>query len=395
MSRMRRRLAARLLAAADHLLPRHLSTWARAMRRELDEIADDDAALLFATGCLRAAFGLAITMRLRSALAAAGALLPPIPLSRWSLQMMTDISTRPRLLGLFCGGAAAGIGLAYLALAGAPPRHLLVNLAALILGATIWLGLGGVARGRLALAGPALAVLALTLLATALFGIRAGGASRWVSVGGLSLQTSLIVLPAMLILYARRPDSLGSAAMVVAGVALALQPDRGMAATLAAGLLALAIARRQRLPMLAAAGAVLAFAWTCLTPDRLPAVPFVDRVLYTAFDIDGLTGAAVVIGAAALVLPALIALRETADARAPLLAFGGCWLAVLGAAALGDSPTPLVGYGGSAVLGYLLSVALLPHRIRASGAAAQTDSMGTTENGADQPRSELRVAGLG
>jgi hypothetical protein len=35
---------------------------------------------------------------------------------------------------------------------------------------------------------------------------------------------------------------------------------------------------------------------------------------------------------------------------------------VVAAAALGNYPTPLVGYGGSAVLGYLLSVALLPGR---------------------------------
>jgi hypothetical protein len=33
---------------------------------------------------------------------------------------------------------------------------------------------------------------------------------------------------------------------------------------------------------------------------------------------------------------------------------------VVAAAALGNYPTPLVGYGGSAVLGYLLSAALLP-----------------------------------
>jgi hypothetical protein len=44
------------------------------------------------------------------------------------------------------------------------------------------------------------------------------------------------------------------------------------------------------------------------------------------------------------------------------------------AAALGNYPTPLVGYGGSAVLGYLLSVALLPGGARAAsaeGAAAR------------------------
>lgn len=395
MSGFGRRLAQRLLTAADHLLPPHLTSWSRAMGRELVEITDDDAALRFAAGCLRAALGLAIAARLETAVAVARAALPSIPLPTWSLQTTKDLLARPRLLGLLCGVAATAIGMAYLLLAGAPPRHLLVNLAALILGATIWLALGGVARGRLTLAGPAVVALALALLATALFGVAAAGASRWVVVGGLSLQVSLILLPAMLVLYAPQADALGTAGMIVGAVALALQPDRGMAAALAAGLLALAISQRQRLPIMAAAASLLALAWTCLAPDRLPAVPFVDRVLYAAFDLDTLTGIAVLVGAGALVLPALLAAREAAGARAPLLAFGGCWLGVLGAAALGNYPTPVVGYGGSAILGYLLSVALLPHRIRASGAAAEAGATPPIDDDAGQSLSELRVARLG
>jgi hypothetical protein len=42
--------------------------------------------------------------------------------------------------------------------------------------------------------------------------------------------------------------------------------------------------------------------------------------------------------------------------------FGAVWLAVIVAAALGNYPTPLVGYGGSAILGYLLSLLYLPPR---------------------------------
>jgi cell division protein FtsW (lipid II flippase) len=41
---------------------------------------------------------------------------------------------------------------------------------------------------------------------------------------------------------------------------------------------------------------------------------------------------------------------------------------VIAAAAIGNYPTPLVGYGGSAILGYLLSAALLSASTR--GAAS-------------------------
>jgi hypothetical protein len=53
-------------------------------------------------------------------------------------------------------------------------------------------------------------------------------------------------------------------------------------------------------------------------------------------------------------------------------------LVVLAAAALGNYPTPLVGYGGSAILGYLLCLIGLPQR-RVSPEAGQTRKGDTVE----------------
>ncbi|HEX8257780.1 MAG TPA: hypothetical protein VF589_09100 [Allosphingosinicella sp.] len=359
------------------------------MARELSEIADDGAAFLFAAGCLRAVLGLAVSDRLRSL----GAAARPFPPSTWSILTMNGILARPRLLGLICAAAAVGLGIAYMSAAGAPSNYRLMNLAALVLGATAWLALGRVAGSSLAVAGPVTFALAAALLLTALFGSAADGASRWVSLGPLHLQVSLIVLPAMLVLYARRPDSAGTAGMIVAALALALQPDRAMAGVLAAALLALLASKRGGLPLLAAAGAILAFGWTFLSPDALPAVPYVDRILYTAFDVHLLAGLAVVTGAAALVLPAAAA-WTLASERPALLAFGGCWLAIVVAAALGNYPTPLVGYGGSAVLGYLLSVALLPNGAREARPVRLPASSGTDGRSSDPGISELRAPSL-
>ena len=305
---------------------------------------------------------------------------------------MIRISTRPRLLGLLCGAVAVGMGMAYMDAAGAPSRYLLVNFAALVLGATAWLALGRAGGSRLAGAGLAILALSIPLLLTALFGVAADGAVRWVSVGPLSVQISLIVLPAMIILYARRPDRAGTAGMMVAALALALQPDRAMAGVLAAGLIALLLAKPGRRPVLAAAAAsILGFGWTLLEPDALPPSAIVDRILYTAFDVHPLAGAAVAAGAAALVVPAVIGLGRGGGDRAAFLAFGACWSAVVAAAALGNYPTPLVGYGGSAVLGYLLSVALLPGGARESDALALA-SPAADGRDPDRTRSELRAA---
>jgi hypothetical protein len=384
-----RRSASRILSAASRLLPAHLSSWSRAMGRELAEIPHDGAALGFAIGCLRAALTLAIAARVRSFLDLARGI--PLEPSTWSLPTMNGISARPRLLGLICGAGAVALGLAYMLAAGAPSRYLLVNLAALVIGATAWLATARPAGPQPNWAGAAVLALAVPIMLTALFGVTADGASRWARVGPLNVQVSLIVLPVMLVLYARRPDGIGTAGLVVAALALAAQPDRAMAGVLLAGLLALLAAAPSRHPLIAAAAAVLAFGWTLLKPDTLPASPYVDRILYTAFDVHPLAGVAVVIGAVALVIPAAVGALRAVSERPALLAFGGCWLGVVVAAALDNYPTPLVGYGGSAVLGYLLSVALLPSGVCQTIRTNASGSRPLTDPGADQTMSELRI----
>jgi hypothetical protein len=373
-----------MLIAASRLLPPHLSSWARAMERELAEIADDGAALAFAAGCLRAAAMLAIAARARSFWEAVRGGPHPLPSFRWSFSIMNDISAQPRLLGLICGAGAVAAGSAYMLAAGAPARYPLVNLAALAIGGLAWLVFTRTPRRRLDWAGFATLALAMPIALTAAFGLAVDGASRWVSVGPLNLQV---------VLYARQPDAIGTTGMVVAALALAAQPDRGMAGVLSIALAAFLCAARSRHTVTAMAAAVLGFGWTLLKPDTLPAMPFVDRVFYTAFDVHPLAGLAVVIGAVALVMPAVAGMLRGGGERPALLAFGGCWFGVVIAAALDNYPTPLVGYGGSAVLGYLFSVALLPRGTRETGFAKTSGSQPSSPRRINRSVPELRVAG--
>jgi hypothetical protein len=148
--------------------------------------------------------------------------------------------------------------------------------------------------------------------------------------------------------------------MIVAAATLALQPDRAMAGVLAAGLMVLAAARPDRRTLLALAASLAGMVAALAQPDRFPPAPYVDQVLYTAFDVHPLAGAAVFAGALLMLLPAAAAMLPWYRPSEAHLAFGAAWFAAILAAALGNYPTPLVGYGGSAVIGYLLSVALLP-----------------------------------
>ncbi|MEA3065934.1 MAG: hypothetical protein QOJ27_2386 [Sphingomonadales bacterium] len=298
---------------------------------------------------------------------------------RWN-----DILREPRAIGGASAVAATFLGLFYLVAAGAPARYVVVNLAALVLGLV---AVGGVDKAALLerrASGLAVVVLGTSLLATALFGASADGASRWIWIGPLSVQVSLVLLPFMLVCFAGRRDLAGTAGIALAALALVIQPDRAMAGVLALGLAALATARRDMFTVTALLAALAAFAVTLLRPDALPAAPFVDQVLFTAFSVNPLTGASTLVGAGLLVLPAVAGQRRDPSDDGPGRVFGAVWIGCIAAAALGNYPTPVVGYGGSAILGYVLSLAVFPPRIaagkssiagRSGGAEAQADPM--------------------
>lgn len=212
------------------------------------------------------------------------------------------------------------------------------------------------------------------LLATALFGLPVEGAVRWVRLGPLTVQVSLVLVPAMIVAFARHRDAAAAGGLCLAACALALQPDRAMAGVLACGLLVVAFSRPDRMSLGAAAVAACAVAATLVRPDALPAVPYVDGVFRSAFASGGFIGAAVIAGACLLLVPAIVGLiREPGD-RLVHAAFGATWLVVAAAAALGNYPTPVVGYGGSAILGYLLSVCFLPGRARSANVLSRPAS---------------------
>ncbi|MFM5907096.1 MAG: hypothetical protein ACKOPO_05870, partial [Novosphingobium sp.] len=117
---------------------------------------------------------------------------------------------------------------------------------------------------------------------------------------------------------------------------------------------------RDRATIAVAIASVLGCAVTFGLPDSGQAVPFVDQIIFGSFDVHVLAGLAVLSGLAILILPALAGLRFAGAIRDTSIVFAATWATVIGAAALGNYPTPLVGYSGAAVLGYLLSLAMLP-----------------------------------
>jgi cell division protein FtsW (lipid II flippase) len=291
-----------------------------------------------------------------------------------------------RAVGLAAAISAVTLGLLYLHMAGAPTRLLLMNLAALAIGLVLFALAKPLSLAARRHRGPLLIGLGLLLLLTTLGGVSVEGATRWVTIGGLSIQLSLILVPFLVTTHASRSDDWSEAALYLAVLAIALQPDRAVAVMLMSGIAAIAIRRFDRRSLFLALAAAAGLITALVRPDALPAVPFVDRILYTSFNVDPVAGMAVLAGTCLLFLPALPLLWRRGNVAVG--AFAAVWGAAVLAAALGNYPTPLVGYGGSAIIGYLLSLVPLPR----NGAAAASH-LKTVEDAASDDVSGLRFAG--
>src|SRR3954462_8530056 len=258
-----------------------------------------------------------------------------------------------------CAATSVVFGAIYMMAAGAPHTYVVVNVAALVVGVASALLLRRVRARDHGIAEASTIAIGLVLVATAVFGVHIDGASRWVRVAGISLQPSLILLPSAILFFVRNRGWLSSIGLGVAASGLAMQPDRAIAGTLAAGLAALCLYRRELPGMVGLAAAIFGFASTMETDDVVAPVAFVEQVVQSAFAFHALTGVAVIAGLATILAPAAAGLRRRHEPEV-FAVFGATWLAVITFAIVGNYPTPLVGYGSSAILGYCLSAAILP-----------------------------------
>ena len=330
------------------IAPGHRQKWAEAMIAEIAAIENGREATIFALSCLIACCRFHLERQI------------------WEKRIGSGLLTdRFSVLTLACGLAAGLAGLGYLLVGGAPPTMVMINGAAILIGIFLTLGLRASVRITDDLIMIVASAGALALLGTATLGTTVADARRWLVMGPFFIQTSFILLPILVTGFARLQNPAMTTAIVLAAAALAIQPDRAMAAMLFVAVAIVGLFRPGRLTLGASMACGIAFAITLLRPDRLPAVPFVDHILWTGFALAPWVGVMLWAGCLLLVYPILLMPRT--ERTVPQYAFAGSWLTLIVASAMGAYPTPVVGFGASAIIGYFLSLIFLSPTNQAQG----------------------------
>ena len=322
------------------LAPEHRKRWARAMIAEIPVIEDNRDFIAFALGCIIAC----CRFRLESSNS---------PTKTGSSIVMDRFVTLA-----FASGVAAGlIGLTYLLASGSPLTMVIVNGGTIVAGIFLTLSLRFAARPSDQVVAMTALIGAFILLGTASFGYAIEDARRWLLIGPFFIQTSLIFLPLIAVCFAKVQNIRTALAVFVAAFAMAVQPDRAMAAMIFVAVAIVGMMRPSKLTFGASIFCAMTFATTLLLPDQLPDAPFVDHILWSAFDIDLWVGLALWAGCLLLVCPILF--TPKAERNILYYVFSSCWLTLIAAAAMDAYPTPIVGYGASAIIGYFLSLIFL------------------------------------
>ena len=275
---------------------------------------------------------------------------------------MRQTNVRRAVLCLLAPLPALAVGVLVMRASGVPAALWAQNVAAWAVGTLACVGLWrrtGATSPRWTWADLAaaatLAGLAATLLAPGIDGVH-----RWVKFGPLRIHAAAVLLPSLLLALGALARLRGwwVSTVVAASVALALwiQPDAAQATAFAAGAVVLLLpgaggGAPRRIGILALP--VLAgLAW--LRRDPLAPVPHVEEVVGMAAELG--TAWALAAAVSLLLLPAPFFFGARGAAPHAGLALGTYVSVTLLAPLVGSFPVPVMGYGMSPILGYLLAM---------------------------------------
>jgi hypothetical protein len=324
-------LARRLLMLmVRRLLGTQQSDWAHAMQAEMAAAGSEREALSFAWGCLWAALGHSFTS------------------ARGGLAQVHNV-------GVISCAVAVLAGCAFMHSAGAPGHYVWTNLLSLVFAvATFYLLPHRRLRSDEGLrAKLAFALGALLLIAGA--GLAHTGASEWLRIGPVTLNLSWLLLPALLLASDVQPQCAArlwaAGGLLMACSTLALQADPVLLGLVAVVLAVRAWRQRDIASALLALVASAMAAYVAPSWQAPQALAFVDQVIHRGFDQSELVGLGLLV---TQMMPLWLTLQHR-QARQHCLVWG----LLVTLSLPGWLPSPLVGFAGSFIVGYVLSLMVL------------------------------------
>ena len=257
--------------------------------------------------------------------------------------------------------ATAAISLLAIRAAGAGTTSVAVQGAAFLIGAmALWAASRTGRPGR----GPRL-IVALAILAVAVLmlttGVEMQGAHRWLALGPVLIHPASLLGAPLLWLVAQDADDVwtaGVAALAILTFGAGFDGAASLAfAVGATGLLTAARGSWKTLAPLAALSWILAL-WSLAQSQALPRVPYVEDVVPMVWAVAPVLGVAAVIALILLSAPLLWMGWRARGIGAAGLAVAGFWIGLSAANLLGAYPAPVVGYGASPVIGWLVAIGL-------------------------------------
>lgn len=206
----------------------------------------------------------------------------------------------------------------------------------------------------------AMAIAALIVLAATFVGPNLDNVHRWIAIGPLRLHAGMLALPLLGILLPQLKERFAAAAVILAALIFALQPDRASAAALFCMVLIWLMLARHRWALLALLAATASLIRTTAIADTLSPVPFVENVLHDASAWNAVVAIAMAVALViACLTPIWIARKQPLANLTPRAIWSAGLVGYSVASLFGAYPTPLLGYGVSPILGFGLALALL------------------------------------
>ncbi|MBM7868608.1 cell division protein FtsW (lipid II flippase) [Clostridium pascui] len=195
----------------------------------------------------------------------------------------------------------------------------------------------------------------LTLIMSGIAGVH-----RWVSIGIIKFNASMIVLPIIIIaswkLLHVKSLWITTVTTITISVLLTIQPDASQLTGFAIPMMVMLVSRTDkkslRLIMVVVLSTLIIISWVFL--DSLPAVAYVEGILGLLKNV-GLVW--FILGLISLImLPVPFIFFSPKNLKLPSICLGLYFMIILISTLFGNFPVPLMGYGISPIIGYFISI---------------------------------------